>query len=173
MNEARRNAVIALGLGGLLAIKMVAFEPLRPSLFGMRVELVAILLPLALPLGWRGVVALGIGCGLAHTFHGTGIYEGLAAGMAVAGSLMIVHLGLRQPWDVQGILARCLALAALLAVALGFAFAIVRPQPLPIAIAGTFANVVLPVALGGPPALLVALRISKSPGNPAGARSTP
>lgn len=155
----RRETGIAFALGGLLAVKMVAFEPLRPALFGMEFELVAILLPLALPLGWRGVAALGIGCGLAHAVHGTGPWEGLATGVAVAASLAAVHLGVRRPWDLGGILARCLTLAGLLGLALGLALAAARSLPLPTAVGLTFANTIVPVALGGTTALFLASRI--------------
>ncbi len=159
MNATRERTVLASILGALFVGKMVAFEPLRPDLFGMHVEVVAVLLPLALPLGWRGVAALGLGCGLAHSIHGAGIVEGIAAGTAVAGSLAIIHLGLRQPWNATGVLLRCLTLTGLLALTLGLAFAVALAEPLPVTIAATFANVVVPVALGGPAALLLAMNI--------------
>ncbi len=157
----RDKTIIAAALGALLAVKMVAFEPTRPALLGMRIEIVAVLLPLALPLGWRGVVALGVGCGMAHAIHGTGILEGLASGTAVALSLATVHVAVRRPWDLTGILGRCLSLAALLALTLGVAFAVQFSVPVSVAVAGTFVNVVLPVALGGPAALVLALRITR------------
>lgn len=160
MNVARRDSVLALALGGLLVVKMVAFEPFRPTVAGLRVEAVAVLLPLALPLGGRGVASLGLGCGLAHTLHGSGLLEGVAAGAAVAASLAAVVVGIRRPWDVEGVLVRCLVLTALLAATLGMALAIVWTQPVLPAVAETFASVAIPVAVAGPALLLVVRRIA-------------
>ena len=77
----------------ILVVKMVLFEPFYLGLPGLYPHAAAVLLPFAILIRWPGVVALSLGCGVAHLIltDSLGALDGLGAGITalVSGALAL------------------------------------------------------------------------------------
>lgn len=166
MKDRRLGLLVAVSFAAVLATKMVLLEPLTLSGFGLSVTVVAALLPLALLLGFPGVLVITAACGLAHWVNdgnaGEAVIAATAAGLATLAAYLVVRRGTGPlRWIAAGWILTALFVAIM---ALGFLL-VFGQEPLA-ALTTVLARVWIAINLVGIPVAILASHMMRRYGPP-------
>jgi len=130
---------------------MKLFEPISVGIFGLRIHWVALFLPLALILGWAGVVTLSIACGLAHFFlpDSLGPIDAFGAAFSVLLSTSIAYYFILHYKRPEKLFLATLIITILFSVFVGSYNSFFVDFDLITSIFNVFRNVWIPIAIIG------------------------